>query len=237
MREIDLEERLAERITSGALAPGTKLPGERELARTYDTGRAVVREAIGSLVRRGLLRRDEHRDVFVTRPKVVHDLRRLSSFSERMTAAGLASGARLLGAMVTVAPPAAARALDLPEGARAAKIERVRYAAKVAMTLEETWLPDGLFPDVTGLGLTGSLEELMRECYGRGPVRAVERLEAVPARAHEAKLLHIPAGAPLMLVERTSYDEDDTPVEYTKERHRGDKASFIAESDSRVRVG
>jgi GntR family transcriptional regulator len=230
VREIDLEETLAERIASGELKPGTRLPSERELGKEYDAGRMAVKEAIASLIRRGLLRRDDHKDVFVARPKVEHDLRTPAGFSEQMHAAGLEPGARLLNAMVLVAPPRVAAALQLEPGERAAKIERLRYASKMPMTLEEAWLPERLYPDVTGLGLTASLYELMRECYARGPTRATERLEAVPARAPEAKLLHVPVGSPLMLVERIAYDDAGTPVEYSKDRHRGDRTTFVVES-------
>ena len=227
MREIDLEEALAERITSGELKPGSRLPSERELGREYDAGRLAVKEAVGSLIRRGLIRRDDHKDLRVARPKVQHDLRTAAGFSEQMTAAGLEASARLLNAIVLVPPPRVAAALRLDEGERAAKIERLRYASKMPMTLEEAWVPDRLYPDITGLGLTSSLYALMRECYARGPVRAEERLEAVAARAPEAKLLHVPVGSPLMLVERTAYDEDGTVVEYAKERHRGDRTTFV----------
>ena len=230
MREIDLEEALAERITSGELKPGSRLPSERELGREYDAGRLAVREAVGSLIRRGLIRRDDHKDLFVARPKVEQDLRTPAGFSEQMDAAGLEPGARLLNAMVLVAPPRVAEALQLEPGARAAKIERVRYASKMPMTLEEAWLPDALYPEVTGLGLTTSLYALMRECYARGPARATERLEAVAASAPEAKLLHVPVGSPLMLVERIAYDEEGVPVEYAKDRHRGDRTTFVVQS-------
>lgn len=227
MREIDLEEALAERIVSGDLKPGTRLPSERDIGREYDAGRLTVKEVVGSLIRRGLVRRDDRKDLWVARPKVVHDLRTAAGFSEQMDAAGLEPGARLLNAIVLVPPPRIAAALGLEAGARAAKIERLRYAAKMPMTLEEAWVPDALYPDITGLGLTTSLYALMRECYARGPVQATERLEAVAARAPEAKLLRVPVGAPLMLVERTAYDEDGTPVEYSKERHRGDRTTFV----------
>ena len=227
MREIDLEETLAERITSGELKPGSKLPSERDIGREYDAGRMVVKEALGALIRRGLVRRDDHKELVVARPKVEHDLRTPAGFSEQMQAAGLEPGARLLNAMVLVAPPRVAAALRLEDGERAAKIERLRYASKMPMTLEEAWVPERLYPDITGLGLTSSLYALMRECYARGPVRAEERLEAVAARAPEAKLLHVPIGSPLMLVERTAFDEEGTPVEYAKERHRGDRTTFV----------
>ena len=42
-------------IRAGRLAPGDRLPGERELARRLEVGRASVREAIGALQVRGVL--------------------------------------------------------------------------------------------------------------------------------------------------------------------------------------
>jgi GntR family transcriptional regulator len=233
VREFELEEELAERIRTGVLRPGDRLPGERELAREFGAGRLAIREAVGSLVRRGLVARDGHREPFVTRPKVEHDLRGaggVSGFTAQMEKLGLEPAAKVLNAFVLVPPATVSEALGLERGARAAKIERIRFASKLALVLDEMWLPDALYPDITELGLTGSMYALMRECYARAPARAVERLEAVAARAPEARLLHVPAGAPLMLVERTSYDEDGTPIEFTRERYRGDRARFVVES-------
>src|SRR6478672_517201 len=44
-----IASRLAEDVRSGALAPGERLPGERELARRLGVGRSSVREAIAAL--------------------------------------------------------------------------------------------------------------------------------------------------------------------------------------------
>src|SRR6476646_4468866 len=48
-------ERLAADIRSGALAPGERLPSERELARQLEVSRASVREAIGALQVQGVV--------------------------------------------------------------------------------------------------------------------------------------------------------------------------------------
>src|SRR3954465_15459763 len=48
-------ERLAADIRSGALAPGERLPSERELARVLEVSRASVREAIGALQVQGVV--------------------------------------------------------------------------------------------------------------------------------------------------------------------------------------
>jgi len=52
----DLAERLREAILTGDYEPGTKLPPERELARTYGVNRASLREALKKLEHLGLVR-------------------------------------------------------------------------------------------------------------------------------------------------------------------------------------
>ncbi len=229
MGPFELEEALAEQIISGTLRVGSPL-SDRELAREYGVGKIAVRQAIGGLAKRGLVDLRGGHDAIVARPKVEHDLRGVAGFSEQMERAGLVPASKLLGAAVVVAPPKVAAALRLDRNARVARIERIRYGSKVPMTLEETYLPAELYPDIVELGLTGSVYQLMRDCYARGPVRAVERLEAVPAREQDAERLRVPEGAPLMLVERISYDEEGTPIEFARDRYRGDRTTFVVES-------
>ncbi len=233
MRPFELEEALAERIGSGELRAGQRMT-DRELAKDHDVGRTGARQALAGLANRGLVELRDNHEAIVTRPKVEHDLRGVAGFSEQMAAAGLEPAAKVLNAVVVAAPPKVAAALGLDPSARAAKIERVRSASRVALALEEIWLPDALFPGITELGLQGSLYALMHECYARAPARAVERLEAVPARPQDAERLKVAEGAPLMLVERTTFGADGTPIELSRDRYRGDRARFVAESVPRV---
>jgi GntR family transcriptional repressor for pyruvate dehydrogenase complex len=58
-REVRLSDKVAEQlldgIVSGRLQPGDRLPSERELAQTFAVSRTVIREAVRSLVTRGLV--------------------------------------------------------------------------------------------------------------------------------------------------------------------------------------
>ncbi|CAA9494373.1 MAG: hypothetical protein AVDCRST_MAG85-1393 [uncultured Solirubrobacteraceae bacterium] len=233
MRPFELEEAIAERIVGGDIRPGQRMT-DRELVKDHDVGRLAARQVLAALSRRGLVELRDHHEAIVTRPKVEHDLRNPAGFSEQMAAAGLEPASKLIAADVVVAPPAIAAALELEPHARVAKIERVRYASKVALVSEEAWLPDELFPELVSLGLRDSLYTLMRDCYARGPARAVERLEAVPARAIDAERLKVPEGSPLMLVERIAYDEEGTPIEFGRDRFRGDRARFVSQTVPRV---
>jgi DNA-binding FadR family transcriptional regulator len=51
----DVADRLAADIRAGRLAPGDRLPSERDLARRLEVGRASVREAIASLQVSGMI--------------------------------------------------------------------------------------------------------------------------------------------------------------------------------------
>src|SRR4051812_38906636 len=67
-------ERLAGDIRSGALAPGARLPSERELARTLEVSRASVREAIASLQVQGAVETRPGAGTFVAaRPPAAED--------------------------------------------------------------------------------------------------------------------------------------------------------------------
>ncbi len=225
-----IEAQLAERIHSGALGPGDRLPPERNLAADLGVSRMTVRQAFDALARAGLVERGVGRGTFVAAPKVELDRRsQIAGFTEQMERAGLEPSATVILAEVRSSPPEVAVALLLPSGADVARIQRIRAGGGLALTLEDSWVPDALFPGITELDIGGSLYALMRERYGRDPVRAVERLEPVAARSQDARALGIRARSPLMLVERVAYDASGTPVEYAQDRHRGDRARFIVE--------
>jgi GntR family transcriptional regulator len=224
---VQIEEQLAERIASGELRTGDRLPPERDLARDLNVSRMTVRQALASLAGRGLVERGVGRGTFVASRKVDHDLTRVAGFSEQLARQGLEPGARILDVTEAAAGWRISAALEIAPKASVVRVQRLRLAGDVPMALEDSWIPSERFPDLAGQDLGGSLYALMRDAYGAAPVRAIERLEPVLARAHEARALDVPARSPLMLVERTAYSGDGTPVEFAHDRYRGDRARFV----------
>jgi GntR family transcriptional regulator len=235
---VQIEEQLAERIASRELSAGERLPPERELAKGLGVSRMTVRQALGSLDARGLVERGVGRGTFVSQRKLDHDLTRVAGLTERLERQGLEPGAEVLEVQEREASWAIAAGLELEPGSPVVRIRRLRLGSGVPLVLEDSWIPGERFPGIADRDLSSSIYDLMREEYGLEPVRAVERLEPVLARSHEAKALKIEVGAPLMLVERTAYAADGTPVEFARDRHRGDKARWIVKvtSDALVDV-
>ena len=225
---VQIEEGLADRIESGRLAAGERLPAERDLALALSVSRMTVRQALASLAARGLVERGVGRGTFVREsPRVVHDLTRVAGFTEEAERQGLEAGAQILAAAEQRAPAQVAQMLGIEAGAPVVRLERVRLGGDQPITLEDSWVPAEHFPGLLEHDLSGSLYALMREHYELAPVSATERLEPVAARAHEAAALGVPEGSPLMLVERVAYAVDDTAVEFARDRHRGDRARFL----------
>ena len=210
-------------IANGALAPGDRLPPERELAAAHGVSRMTVRQALQMLESRGLLRRSIGRSggSFVAQPKLERDLGTFSGLSEQLRRQGVAAGARVVSAQ---------------EVDGAIVIVRVRLADGEPFALERSSFPADRFAGLLDLDLTGSLYDLLAEHFGAAPVRAVERIEPVLADADEAGVLGLPAGAPLMLVDRTAYDDDGLVVETARDVFRGDRTRIVAWTSELMRA-
>lgn len=223
---------IADAIRAGRLQPGGRLPAERDLAEALGVSRMTVRQALGALERAGLVRRAVGRagGTFVLEPKAERHPASTAGLSAELRRQGLAAGAEVISARVEPARPRTAAALGLEPGEPVAVVVRLRLAAGKPLALERSSLPVWLYPGIEDLDLGGSLYELMQDVYGRRPARAVERLETVPARPADARALGIRAGAPLLLVERVGYGADGTPLEFARDRFRGDRTRIVIES-------
>ncbi|HWP62481.1 MAG TPA: GntR family transcriptional regulator [Candidatus Binatia bacterium] len=227
---LQIEEELAERIEAGELAPGSRLPTERELSESLGVSRMTVRAALARLVQRGLITRHQGSGTFVAQPKLRQDTSHLRSFFEASLGQGLVPASRLIERAEILATRHLAQELDLRVGEPVYKVVRVRSVAGVPVVLETSFFPARLVPGLLDLDLEGSsIYRLMEQHYAARPVRARQALEPIVAGALEADLLGVALGSPLMLVERTAWDARGRAVEHARDLYRGDRSRFIGE--------
>ncbi|MFL5926856.1 MAG: GntR family transcriptional regulator [Gaiellaceae bacterium] len=224
---VQIEAALERAIASGELAPADRLPPERDLARQLRVSRMTLRQALRALEARGLVSRRVGRDggTFVEEPKL--ELTGLAALSDQLRGLGREAGATVLTSREREATAAEEAALGAQ---RVFEVARVRSADGTPVALEQTVLPCALFPALLDQPLDGSLYALMRDRYGIRPARAVERLEPGLASRHEALALEIAPRRPVMLVQRTTYDEEERPVEVSRDVFRGDRTRVVWET-------
>ena len=72
-----------------------------------------------------------------------------------------------------------------------------------------------------------SLYEILRAGYGIQLAEAEETIETVLADPHDAQLLGVDAGLPLLLLSRHAFDVTGEPVEWAQSWYRGDRYKFV----------
>ncbi len=201
------------------------LPSERELALSLSVSRVTVRKAIQKLAAEGLLVQRQGAGTFVAR-RMVQPLKHLTSFSEDMQSRQLVSGVVWLERRLCTASEMESQALQLEANESVARLYRLRTADEQALALELAVLPQHLVPLPDQFN--GSLYEYLGQ-QGNRPVRATQRLRAVPCDKEQATFLRVEPGSPVLYIERNSFKSDGTPVEFTRSYYRGDSYDFLSE--------
>jgi GntR family transcriptional regulator len=212
-------------ITSRRLQTGDKLPSEVQIAASLGVSRMTLRQALASIEAKGLLERRRGRfgGNFVAEPKFDFTLSGLPGFTEQMRRAHVEAGAHVVQATTRTPPVDVRTALKLKRGDQVHEIIRVRSGNGEPIALEETYLPASIFIGMLSHDLTDSLYDVMQREYKQPPVSADELIEPIKASAQQAELLNEKADDVLLLVIRTSYAADGTPVEYSRDHFRPDR--------------
>lgn len=230
-RYYQLANILRELILAGNLAAHQPIPSERDLEKIYKVSRTTIRPAIDLLVRQGFLYREHGKGTFVSPPKLQKGISELTGFTEDMKRRGIVPGQKIL-MIGYVEPPENVRAiLELPKGSDTVLcVDRLRLGDGSPIGLQTSYynLPDGLSFSREELEEMGSIYALLREKLHLIPTEADETLEVTVASPHEAALLHVEPGSPLLLSQRTTYSQTRRVIEFAKIRYRGDRYRYFA---------
>ncbi|MDT0405548.1 MULTISPECIES: GntR family transcriptional regulator [Streptomyces] len=219
-----LSQQLESAIEHGALTPGTLLGNEIELAARLGLSRPTVRQAIQSLVDKGLLVRRRGVGTQVVHSKVKRPLE-LSSLYDDLETAGQRPATQVLVNTVVTASAEVAAALGVAENSELHRIERLRLTHGEPMAYLCNYLPPGLLDlDTAQLEATG-LYRLMRAA-GITLHSARQTIGARAATADEAARLGEEPGAPLLTMQRVTFDDTGRAVEFGTHTYRPTRYSF-----------
>jgi GntR family transcriptional regulator len=224
---VQVEDVLAQRISSGALPVGAQLPSEEELIREFKVSRTTIRTTIQNLVRQGLVEIRRGRGTFVAAPRMVQELTGLTGFVEDMRLLGRTPAARVISRGIVPADHIVAEKLTITAGTPVVQIRRVRLSDGVPLSFDETYLPEHIGRKVmTDDLVTEPIFTLLEERYDTPLIEAEYELEAAAAEPAVAMALEIPVGSPIFLIDRTSYTAGHRPVDYERLHYRGDHIRF-----------
>lgn len=189
------------------MTPGQQLPPESQLTTTFEASRSTIRRAIQHLVDEGLLVKRQGKGTFVAPQRLVHPLDRLRPFVSIFTAVGQHPEGRLR-AYTWVDPTD-----ELPEalariGCGALLVRRVYYVGGVAKAVAEIFLPEDIGRRIAREAIEEHPVYQVLDELGIVLHHAEMIVRSQSAAADNAEELGLPPGSPLLVLERTTYDND-----------------------------
>jgi GntR family transcriptional regulator len=218
-------------LQAGEWKPGEAIPSEMELAARFRVSQGTVRKAIDELSAENLVVRRQGKGTFVathSEQQVQYRFLRLMPDSGDLDSEGPAQR-NILECKRVRAPADVARALALRPGDAVLQVRRVLSFSGVPTILEDLWLPGQSFKGLTAEQIAqyqGPTYAMYEVDFGVRMVRAVENIRAIAPDAAQCELLRVPAGTPLLSVERVAFTYNDVPMELRRALYRTDSHHY-----------
>jgi GntR family transcriptional regulator len=216
---------LYQRIAQGVYAPGSQIAPEDDLAAEFQVSRATIRQAVGELVKQGVVSRQQGRGTFVNslpdaNPRLVGSLADLVRDTKK-TVVKSAS----LTHNVPLPPPVAVRLNCEPIGT---VVERVRTIEGQVFAYTLQYLPCrfGNLVHAKDVEQLGMLTALHRQGVKLDSAHQTVRAELADVTV--AQHLDINIASPVLFAERLLQDEEGSPVELVQAWYRGDRYEYQA---------
>lgn len=198
-----LYELLRKHILSGVYAEGNLLPSENELCATYGMTRPTVRHALDTLVKEGMILKQQGKGSIVRKPP-----QNIGILSIEGTASAI--GVRYLKTDILQKPVAKMWpeifAFELSEAERdlgCIYMERLRFVEDVPVFYDINHLPNIYVPRITARSFENkSLFEILRQEYQIQILGGEQKLKAIKADAKISELLKVQEGQPVLYIER-----------------------------------
>lgn len=220
---LQLAAGIEEAIRSGVLTPGSRLENELALSKRLRLSRPTVRQGIQELVDKGMLVRKRGVGTQVVQAPVNRQVA-LTSLYDDLRAAGKAPRTEIVEYRIGRPSPEAVDRLQLSPGEHVLDLIRVRYADDEPLAVMRNTIPERIAPTREALAANG-LYACLREA-GITTVLAHERIGATVADEEHAELLDEQLGAALLTMERKSFANDGTVVEFGYHVYRASRYSF-----------
>lgn len=217
-----LRDQIALNIEMGRLAPGAKLPSERQLQTGTGTARGTIREALSQLEAEGLIYRRDRSGWYISPPAITYDPTRWAGF---MTYAAEQGRTPTTHTLYKESQPAAATVADIfrvAPGTLLYVIGRRRAIDGRPVLVERITVDPALAPGLLDHSLDGSLTRILTSEYNVTVARNRVDMRPCALIKDVAETLGVKSGTPGLLVVRTSFDASGRVVEYDQEYWRHD---------------
>jgi GntR family transcriptional regulator len=216
-----LVDDIVQKIESGEVKPGDRLPSEREIAEDLKVSRVTARQALDTLEQLGLVYREQGRGTFAAEPRL-HHVEGFSSFTDYVVRRGRRPSSRIIKQEIITPDESLRNMLKLEPGEQVLHLVRLRLADSTPLALQSAYVPHRICPGLDGENLASqSLFDTLREKYSVYATWTDPEICAAAASETEARLLDLEPGAPVLVVDALTYTDTFDVVERVRTVYRG----------------
>lgn len=219
---------MEQKITEGVYKKGEYIPSEPELEQYYKVSRTTIRKAINMLVEEGYVTIIRGMGTKVTPSKLKHKAAELMSFTELMKRQGMVPEVSDVQIRRIHPDQEVISVLELNSWEEVFEISRVRTADGEPITINTSYIPCRLVEDrdLWVLKDKQSLYQVLED-FNIFVQYTEDTMSAIKASSKQAEILQISKNDPLLYIERTAYDKNNTIVEFSRIVIRADRYKHI----------
>ncbi len=218
-----IADELRSRIASGEFVAGRLLPSESELSVAYDASRVTVRRALELLRDEDLVDSRQGFGWFAAADPVRQSLARLGTIESQLAEEGVGSTRRVLDFRFMSAPQ---RMRDVLGTETVLRVRRLNLAGDAPFALVTVWCPEQYGASLSRADVERSP---FYELIGVELGGATQTIGAAAATAHDAELLQIPVGSPVLRCERITRSAGGAPVLVSEHVFPGHLTEFVVD--------
>ncbi|MCL4544098.1 MAG: GntR family transcriptional regulator [Chloroflexi bacterium] len=224
-----IEQQLRRAIASGVFQPGSRLPNEEDLARSFGVSRATIRTALKRLEEDDLIvRRRAHGTMVRLRPLETHQVERhlgdLLSFEEDILRAGLVPQVEVLSSEQSLPAGWAREALTSPPGELLLHVRRIGRVEGEPLWVESRYFAPHVGRQLEGVPLdSASLTRVVQRVCGVRVTSSRVAVHAETASEYLARLLRRPTGSAVLVCQFTFIDHEQVPLEVARSIYPADR--------------
>ncbi len=219
---------LTSRMNAGTLRPGDAVPGEAAVCAEFGVSRITARRALNELAAMGRVVRERGKGTrvlpFESAPAPM--TASIDGLLENVGHMGRTTTVQVLDFRYLPATADVADMLELQEGSPVQRAVRVRAFGGAPMSYLVTIVPEDVGRRIEGKDLSQTQQLLLLEDAGVPLAAAKQTISATVADAEVARALSVPAGSPLIEVNRLVRDESGRPVEMIRVLYRPELYRF-----------
>jgi GntR family transcriptional regulator len=222
-----ISELLRERIETGLLKQGDRIPTEEELRLQFAVSRTTVRQALQRLEQDGLIERHAGRGSFVAYAEPSAARFKMTCLLGDLISLGLPATASLKERAIVVPPPAVAESMGLEAGETVLTFLKLVSVDDRVFAVRRTYLPQWMSDRLSDDDLRS--ERLLAVLASKCGVRCIEAeqlVEALVADSEMSGYLGLEVGSPVLSVTRSTVDHRRACIEHSINLYRSDRTRF-----------